>query len=187
MAGGVALRELSLHLLDLLENSVRAGARNVRVEITELHDRNVLELVVDDDGHGLRTSVEKVLDPFYTTKGGKRTGLGLPLLRATAEAAGGRLSLGRSESGGVRVEAWLQLDHVDWVPLGDLETTLSTLACTTPEVDFCCALRVGERAVEISVEQVRLALGDCGDDPIAVSLELAEGIREGQRALGMKA
>lgn len=179
------MHELSLHLLDLLENSIRAGATHVRVAVCEDRDQNRLELLVEDDGRGLRVTPAQALDPFYTTKNGKRTGLGLPLLQTTAEQAGGHLALRPSESGGLVVHAVMQLENVDRVPLGDLASTLSMLACTNPEVELNCELRVGKEVVRVSVEQARVAVG--GDDPIAVSLELAEGIRQGQLALGMKA
>lgn len=179
------MHELSLHLLDLLENSIRAGARNVRVAVSEDRAQNRLRLVVEDDGRGLRVTAEQALDPFYTTKSGKRTGLGLPLLQTTAEQAGGHVQLRPSDAGGLVVEALMDLENVDRVPLGDLASTLSMLACTNPEVELSCELRVDGEVVRVSSEQTRAALGD--DDPIAVSLELAEGIRRGQTALGMKA
>lgn len=179
------MHELSLHLLDLLENSIRAGASTVRVAVCEDRERNRLELLVEDDGHGLRVTPEQVLDPFYTTKSGKRTGLGLPLLQTTAEQAGGHLALRASESGGLLVHAVMELENVDRVPLGDLAATISMLACTNPEVELVCELRVGSEVVRVSTEQAKQELGD--DDPIAVSFALAEGIRQGQSALGMKA
>ncbi len=178
------MRELSLHLLDLLENSIRAGAHHVHVAVREDRPGNRLELSVEDDGRGLRVTAEQALDPFYTTKNGKRTGLGLPLLQSTAEQAGGHLALRRSDAGGLLVHAVMELENVDRAPLGDLAATVSMLACTNPEVEFSCELRVGSESVRISSEQARATLGD--DDPIAVSLELAEGIRQGQQALGMK-
>ena len=133
------MRELSLHLLDLLENSVRAGARNVRVEITELHDRNVLELVVDDDGHGLRTSVEKVLDPFYTDgkKHVKRkVGLGLPFLNQACEACEGTFALHSEVGVGTTVEFSFNLAHLDAPPLGDLCATFVILLAHPLAKDF---------------------------------------------------
>ena len=81
------------------------------------HASDELRLTVDDDGSGLTATPEQTLDPFYTTKPGKKTGLGLSLLKADAQAAGGDLTIGPSPSlGGVRVETFMQLDHVDRPP-----------------------------------------------------------------------
>ena len=93
------MHDLSLYLLEMLENSVRAGAAVVATGLTVDQARNVLELTVDDDGRGLTVSAEQALDPFYTTKDGKKTGLGLSLFKAEAEAAGGTLTIGPSEIG----------------------------------------------------------------------------------------
>jgi hypothetical protein len=102
--------------------------------------RDVLELTVNDDGHGLKVSPEQALDPFYTTKAGKRTGLGLSLFKAEAEAGGGTLTIGPSELGGVQVSVSLRLGHIDRPPLGDVATSLIVMAATNPQVDFRVSL-----------------------------------------------
>ena len=89
-AGGARLRELSLHVLDLVENSLRAGAGVVAVGVEEQPDRDLLAISVEDDGPGLAVLPEQALDPFYTTKEGKRTGLGLSLFRQQVEHGRGR-------------------------------------------------------------------------------------------------
>lgn len=131
------MHDLSLYLLEILENSVRAGAKHVHISLRLDRQSDELRLAVDDDGPGLSVPPEVALDPFYTTKPGKKTGLGLSLLRADAQAAGGDLLLGKStELGGTRVEAFMTLSHVDRPPLGDLAATLIAAAATNPEVDF---------------------------------------------------
>jgi hypothetical protein len=135
------VHDLSLYLLEMLENSVRAGATVVATGLTVDHGRDLLELTVDDDGHGLTVSPAQALDPFYTTKNGKKTGLGLSLFKAEAEAAGGALTIGASELGGARVRVTLQLSHIDRPPLGDVATSLIVMAATNRPVDF----RVGVR------------------------------------------
>lgn len=135
------MHDLSLYLLEMLENSVRAGARNVHISLRLDSRSDELRMVVDDDGPGLSVSPEVALDPFYTTKPGKKTGLGLSLLQADAQAAGGDLLLGTSpELGGTRVEVFMSLSHVDRPPLGDLAATLVVAAATNPEVDFRVSL-----------------------------------------------
>jgi signal transduction histidine kinase len=139
------MHDLSLYLLEILENSTRAGASRVDVTVTIDHAADELRLAVDDDGSGLTATPEQTLDPFYTTKPGKKTGLGLALLRADAQAAGGDLHIGPSpELGGVRVEAFMQLDNVDRPPLGDVATTIVVTTVTNPGVGFTVTLRGDE-------------------------------------------
>jgi signal transduction histidine kinase len=131
------VHDLSLYLLELLENSVRAGAKQVEVGLLMDQGSDELRLTVDDDGDGFSASPERTLDPFYTTKADKKTGLGLSLLKADAQATGGDLVIGPSPTlGGARVEAHMGFSHVDRVPLGDLGSTISVTAFTNPEVQF---------------------------------------------------
>jgi hypothetical protein len=134
------LRELALHLLDVIENSVRAQATVIRVSVLLDSAADTLTLRLEDDGPGLSITPEQVLDPFYTTKKGKRTGLGLSLLRAAAEQAGGGMSLSRSEFGGLQVEASFKYAHVDRAPLGDVAATIKSIALSNPQIVWICCI-----------------------------------------------
>ena len=136
------MHDLSLYLLEVLENSTRAGATRVDIEVVIDRAGDELSLAVDDDGTGLSATPEQTLDPFYTTKPGKKTGLGLALLKADAEAAGGGLTIGTSpELGGVRVETHMRLNDLDRPPIGDVATTIIVTAVTNPGVEFKVTLR----------------------------------------------
>jgi hypothetical protein len=140
------LHDLSLHLLDLIENSLRAKATVVAIRIEIDKEADLIRLHVEDNGEGIRVPAEHVLNPFYTTSRRKKVGLGLSLFKAAAELAGGGLSLSRSSNlGGVVVEVWMQLYHVDRPPLGDLAKTLSTMILLHPAVDFHLSVRSGAR------------------------------------------
>lgn len=135
------MHDLSLYLLEILENSVRAGADRVDVGLVIDRSSDELWLTVDDDGHGLTASPEQTLDPFYTTKPGKKTGLGLSLLKAEAEATEGGLDIGSSEHlGGARVTVYMRFSHVDRLPFGDMATTIAIMAATNPQVEFTVSL-----------------------------------------------
>jgi len=177
------VRELSLHILDLVENSVRAGARVVRVEVQDDRDADRMEIVVEDDGSGLAVEPEQALDPFYTTKPGKRTGLGLSLLRFQAEQAGGGVELGRSSLGGLRARATWTRSHVDRLPLGDLGATLSGVVACAPEgLDLQVWLRSGERCLCVSSAEI------AGREPaaLAAAQKLGERIRRGLSDLSIE-
>jgi signal transduction histidine kinase len=139
------MHDLSLYLLEVLENSTRAGATQVDIELTVDRGKDELRLSVDDNGSGLTATPEQTLDPFYTTKPGKKTGLGLSLLKADAQAAGGDLSIGPSPTlGGVRVETFMELTNVDRPPVGDIATSIIVTAVTNPVVTFTVSLRGDE-------------------------------------------
>jgi hypothetical protein len=139
------MHDLSLYLLDIIENSVRAGATRIRVGVAVERAADALEITVEDDGPGLPVTPGQALDPFYTTKKGKKTGLGLSLFRQAAEAAGGGLSVGRSDDlGGVAVRAWMGLGNVDRPPLGDVAISILTMVATNPQVDFAVDLADGD-------------------------------------------
>ena len=144
------MHDLSLYLLDILENSVRAGATVIAVGVTADPSAGRLVMTVEDDGPGLPVSPEQVLDPFFTTKENKKTGLGLSLFRQAAEGAGGRFSVGRSETlGGVAVRAEMSLDNVDRPPLGDVATSLLAMVATNPDVDFRIELADGDERTSL--------------------------------------
>ena len=131
------MHDLSLYLLDILENSVRAGATVISTTIVADRAADELTIAVEDDGPGLPVKPEQALDPFYTTKSNKKTGLGLSLFRQAAEAAGGSLTVGRSdELGGVHVSATMSLVNVDRPPLGDIAASIATMVVTNPEIEF---------------------------------------------------
>jgi Histidine kinase-, DNA gyrase B-, and HSP90-like ATPase len=144
--------ELALHVLDILQNTVEAGATCVALVIVEDEPADRLTITVTDNGRGMdEQTAERVLDPFYTTRTTRHVGLGLPLYAAAAETAGGGLVI-RSEKGeGTTIEATLQFSHPDRQPLGDMAGTLLAflLSGRAPE------LRYSHRVVRNLVSEVR--------------------------------
>jgi len=101
---------------------------------------DILTLLVEDDGLGMRAFPAEVVEPSYTTKPEKQTGMGLPLFRRTAESADGGLMAAESRFGGVALVAMMRLNHHGRGPLGDIAATFESLACTNPELDLQCRL-----------------------------------------------
>lgn len=156
------MRELSLHVLDLIENSIRVEATVIAVTVCANAEQDLLCVKIEDNGPGLSVSPEDALNPFYTTKAGKRTGLGLSLFRAAAEQAGGTLSIRKSDLGGVGVTAEMKLSHVDRHPLGNLAGTLSTVVMTSPQIDFRIRLQLGARDFNLRTGELSEAVGGNG-------------------------
>lgn len=172
------MRDLSLHILDLIENSIRAGASVVAVTVHADRDLDVLRIVIEDNGPGFPAPAGQVVDPFFTTKG-KKTGLGLSLFAAAAQRAGGRMTLGTSPLGGAMVAATMVLSHVDRPPMGDLPATIATVACTNPQIDLRVTL-IGAQRFSIDPGQTARLLGTSTDGfSPAAAARIAELVRAG--------
>ena len=131
------MEDLSLHILDVLENSIAAEARHLRVVIEEDTRGDRLLLEIADDGKGMDEEMRsRVLDPFFTTRTTRRVGLGLPLLGQAAEQAGGSIEVISAPGEGTTVRAEFQLSHPDRKPLGDLGATLGAILAGRPDVEL---------------------------------------------------
>ena len=131
------MRELALHLLDIAHNSVSARAKNITLWVTEdtLQDR--LHLAVEDDGCGMdAATVQRVADPFVTSRTTRAVGLGIPLLKAAAEACEGFLTIESQPGLGTRIDVEFQRSHIDRMPLGDIPETFLSLVVGCPEVHW---------------------------------------------------
>jgi signal transduction histidine kinase len=173
------LHDISLHILDLIENSLHARASivDIRMEIDKKGDWILVR--VEDNGEGMQAPPEQALNPFYTTRRSKRVGLGLSLFKAAAESAGGQLTLSRSEDlGGMSVRAKMKLSHIDRPPLGDLATTISTMVLANPSIDFHLSLNSGDQTFSFRLSQFA---GECGLNAES-NVDLASSVHELLRA-----
>jgi hypothetical protein len=146
------VREIALHLLDIAENSVTAGAKRVELFVEEDLANDRLRLTVQDDGQGMDEELAAhVTDPFITSRTTRKVGLGIPLLKAAAEACGGSLRLSSKPGRGTRLEVEFQRSHIDRPPLGDLAGTLLTLFIGCPQVHWLLEYRIdtGDPAEDI--------------------------------------
>lgn len=177
------MRELALHLLDIAENSVRAGATRIRVSVMLDAANDLLTLRVDDNGPGLPVNTEDALNPFFTTKSGKRTGLGLSLFQEAAERAGGRLSLDAGCFGGLGVEATFEHAHIDRTPLGDVATTMMSLLLSNPET--CIEFHAWGPGGAYSISSTSCFGRPDTDNLFAAARRFVDNIREALRNAGI--
>lgn len=131
------MKELSLHILDLIENGITAGADYIRFYVDERVYDNVIAIEIEDNGRGIAPDMlEKITDPFVTTRATRRVGMGLSLFRAAAERCGGIFEI-KSETGkGTVTRGEFQYDHIDRAPLGDMPSTIISLLAGYPEIDI---------------------------------------------------
>ena len=131
------MEDLSLHVLDVAENAITAGADRIEVRIVEDSEEDVLRIEIKDNGRGMdEQTADRALDPFYTTKSGKRVGLGLPMLAQATREAGGKMEIRTAPGKGTLVRATFGLSHPDVKPVGDMIQTMATLVCAHPKAHF---------------------------------------------------
>jgi hypothetical protein len=155
------VRELALHLLDIAENSVAAEAKTITLTVEEDTRADRLKLSVADDGRGMDEELAAmVTDPFVTTRTTRKVGLGIPLLKAAAEACNGGLTIATGVGQGTRVDCEFQHSHIDRMPLGDMAGTLLALIVTTPQIHWIFRHRVNEDEFVFDSQPIKDELGD---------------------------
>jgi anti-sigma regulatory factor (Ser/Thr protein kinase) len=153
--------DLAAHILDIAENSVRAGAKTVEININEDSANNLLSIEINDDGCGMtQEEIKKAFDPFYTTKTVRRIGLGIPLLAEAAQRAGGKLDLKSKKGKGTRLKATFQLDHLDRQPMGNISSTIINLIAGNSFVDFVYKHRHNDRRFTLDTREIRNEIGN---------------------------
>jgi anti-sigma regulatory factor (Ser/Thr protein kinase) len=130
------MEDLSLHILDIAENSITAGAHTISIMLTEDSARDLLAIEIADDGKGMSGDiVEKVADPFYTSRTTRKVGLGLALFQEAAIIANGSMDIQSIPGAGTMIRATFQLSHIDRKPLGNMVETVTSLLCSSAEVN----------------------------------------------------
>ena len=155
------MKELSLNLLDVAQNSLSAGADLVEISVTADTADDRLEISIKDNGCGMSSEqLKAVTDPFFTTRTTRKIGLGIPLFKLAAEQTGGGLSIDSEQGVGTQTKAWFTISSIDRMPLGDLKGTVDILIRMNPDVDFFYTERVDEKIMELDTRQFREILGD---------------------------
>jgi len=169
-----------LHILDIMNNSVKAGAGLIGVTISEDTLSNRLTVEITDDGCGMDESFLKtVTDPFRTTRTTRKVGMGLSLFKAAAEATGGNLTIESQKGKGTKVVTVFVYDHIDRQPLGDMAQTVTTVLSGNPNVDILYHHLINGREFTLDTREVRQILEDVELSGPDIILWLTEYIKEG--------
>ena len=153
------MEDISSHIMDIVTNSIRAKAKHIAVSISEDSRAGRLDLKVKDDGTGMDADmVNKIQDPFFSTKKGHKVGLGIPLLKGTAETTGGAFSLTSKPGEGTEVAASLNLNHPDLPVVGNLKDTILVLIVGNPEVDFTFTYKKDEKIFILDTKEIKKML-----------------------------
>ena len=173
------MTELSLNILDIAENSVKAGAPLTEIMVTVKSDANFLEIIISDNGCGMsEEQVKKVIDPFYTTRTTRKVGLGVPFFKESAEAAGGSFFIESKVGVGTTVKASYELDNIDRMPMGDLTATIHTLVTMHDDLDFLFTYKVDENEFVLDTRELREILGDISFKEYEVSQYIKDYLKE---------
>lgn len=155
------MKELSLHLLDIAENSIAAGAKNISITISENTRTDLLQVSVEDDGHGMSEEMAaQVTDPFVTTRTTRKVGLGIPLLKFAAESCKGSLELNSRRGVGTTIAVRFQRSHIDRMPMGDLASTILHLVIANPQVHWVFEYGFNDRLAVFDDAPIKQELGD---------------------------
>lgn len=141
----VNMKDLSLHILDIAENSVNAEAKNITIEVIESESKDELCVSIKDDGKGMdEKTAEESVNPFFTTKKGKRFGLGLALFAQAVKETGGTIKIESRPFYGTEINAVFKLNHPDVKPLGNIAETIAALVMGNPQIHFIYSYKKGD-------------------------------------------
>ncbi len=183
LGGGRPMEDLALHILDVAQNAVEAGARSIDIDVREDVARDALVIEVRDDGRGMDPeAARRAIDPFFTTRTTRKVGLGLALLAEAARAAGGEVAVESAPGRGTTVRATFGHGHVDRQPLGDLESTLMVLLAGNPGVAVRFRHEANGRAWRLDSRRIEDEVGDAIATPRGLAA-LRAAIRSGEEEL----
>lgn len=178
------MTEISLHILDLAQNAISAGARHIGIDVEEDAAANLLTVSIQDDGCGMDAEmVQRVQDPFVTSRKTRKVGLGIPMFREGCLRCDGSFDLISHPGEGTRIRGSYRLDHIDRQPLGDLAGTTFLLVSANPALDFRLSHRVNGREFAFDTEEVRAALQGVPLDVPEVAQWIKDCLVEGENDL----
>ena len=178
------MTEISLNILDVAENSVKAKASLITIDVLVSFEKNLLTVVIGDNGCGMsEEQVKSVTDPFYTTRTTRKVGLGVPFFKSAAELTGGSFSISSKLGEGTLVKANFVLDSVDRMPLGDICATIHTLVTMHEEIDFLFTYKAFGKEFSLDTREFREILGDISFKSPEVSSYIRDFLKENINAV----
>jgi len=180
----VGLEDISLHIMDIVENSICAGAKRVKIQIIEDKHKDLLIVEISDDGKGMTEEIIKdALDPFFTTKTVHQVGLGLPLLAQSAKEAEGELRIVSKQGKGTKVTATFKYSHVDRKPLGNMTETMVVLIAGNPCVDFLYKHKKDRLDYSLDTRRIKVELENVPIDHPEVIKAIQKAFDKGERVI----
>ena len=178
------MKELSLHILDIAKNSVKAKATLIEINIVEDENSNLLTIEIKDNGCGMsKEFLKTVKDPFSTTRTTRKVGMGIPLFEAASIQCGGELNITSEIDVGTTLTATFELDSIDRAPIGDMAGTMQTLISGSPAIEFIYRHTKNSKTFTIDTRELKLVLGEVPLDTPEVLMWIDGYINEGLNEL----
>ncbi len=173
------MTEISLNILDVAENSTKAGAALVTITVDADFEADQLTVSIEDNGCGMTPEqVERVTDPFFTSRTTRKVGLGVPFFKYAAESTGGSFQIESTIGVGTTVTATFTLSHIDRMPLGDINSTIHTLVVYHPDTDFVYQYRYNGKSFTMDTREFKEILGSISFDTPEISAYILEFLNE---------
>lgn len=173
------MNTISMHILDIAQNSIRANATFIEINIHENKVKNYFEILIKDNGEGMDAELlNRVTDPYTTTRTTRKVGMGIPLLKHSAEQANGYLRIHSEKGVGTSVQATFQYDHIDRPPMGDISGTIVLIVAANPNIDFKYIHHINKNIYEFNTIEVKQILGDLKINNPKIRSMLKEMINE---------
>ncbi|MCF8380619.1 MAG: ATP-binding protein [Bacteroidales bacterium] len=154
------MKEIAYHILDILQNSLRAEAGDIKLTIEESQRSNSIRICIEDDGKGMeKEMLLKVFDPYTTSRTSRKIGMGLSLLKYQAELSGGGVNVESEKGKGTSVNVWFQKDHIDRQPLGDIAGVVRIMLASGNNCNFFYKHKTDTAEFEISTDEIKASLG----------------------------
>lgn len=173
------MTEISLNILDVAQNSVRAGAKLITLSVMADVKGDRLLIIIDDDGCGMSPEqLKSVTDPFFTTRTTRKVGLGIPFFKQAAEDTGGKFEINSEVGKGTQVKAEFVISHIDRMPLGDISSTIHSLVTLNQHIDFLYTYRFDDKEFTLDTRELRVILDGVPFDTPEVSVFIDNYLRE---------
>ena len=181
------MEDLSLHILDIVENAIAARAKRIEILVVEEPREDRLTIEIRDDGIGMDEEVsQKAVDPFFTTRSSRRVGLGLSFMAQAAQEAGGSLRIESELGKGTKVTASFQYHHIDRKPLGSMVETMMTLLLGNPELDISYTHKKEKRSYTLSSQWLKNQFKDRSLMDPEVIQWMKRHLKEGLAQIGVQ-
>lgn len=180
------MKEIALHIMDIAQNSIRAGAGEISVTVEEVPSADILTLTIADNGSGMdEETCRRAADPWFTSRTTRRVGMGLPLLQMNATLAGGTMKITSAPAKGTTVTATFGYNHYDRPPLGDVSGTIALLISANPAINIIYTHSFEGTEWSISTREIKEELGDEAVTDLTIVRSLKEIISENVREIAI--
>lgn len=173
------MKELSMHILDIVQNSVRGRAKEIRITVNENEQDNIFEFTIEDNGTGIPEDIFKsIKNPFTTSRTMRRVGLGIPLLNDTCKFCNGSLNIETKEGVGTKVHAIMEYNHIDRPPLGDMVSTITGIVTSNETINIIYRHIFNNKEFDFQTSQIKEVVGDMSLADVNIYRWLKDFIKE---------